>query len=101
MYQFVEFAETGEALDAADTVDTAFLERVATTDAGGQIASLDDLVKFAKVRHPDHYADDAWKFPLDKPYGLNAMRKLWAAYLHWAEVTCNADRIAMVKGDAE
>ena len=100
MFQFVEFAETGESFDAADTVDTPFLERIATTDAGGQIASLDDLVRFAQERFPDHYAPDKWKTPLDKPYGIDAMRKLWAAYLRWAEVAHNAHyKIAIVKGD--
>ena len=67
MFQFVEDAETGEALDAVESVGTAFLDRIVTTDAGGQIASLDDLVRFARVRYPDHYASDPWKMPLDKP----------------------------------
>ena len=46
MFQFVEFAESGEALDA-DAGDTAFFDRIVTSDAGGQIASLEDLAKFA------------------------------------------------------
>ena len=100
MFQFVEFAESGEALDA-DAGDTAFFDRIVTSDAGGQIASLEDLVKFAKERYPDHYAADAWKSPLDKPYGLNAMRRLWASYLHWGEVLRYRDRVEMVKEDQQ
>jgi hypothetical protein len=100
MFQFVEFAETAAAVDA-DVVEKAFLDRIATTDAGGQIASLEDLVRFAKVRYPDHYGDDPWRTPLSKPYGLDAMRALWAAYLRWAEVTHNPYyEIATAKGDA-
>jgi hypothetical protein len=90
MFQFIEFAETDKAFGAVETVGTAFIDRIVTSEAGGQIASLEDLVRFAKERYPDDDAAHAWKVPLDKPYGLNAMRKLWAAYLHWGEVTHNA-----------
>jgi hypothetical protein len=89
MKPFSEFIRTDEGRRAGDP---ALLDRIAAS--GDSITSLNNLVKFARERFPDHYSDDPRK-SLDRPCGANAMRTLWAAYLTWAEMapaTAAADK---------
>jgi hypothetical protein len=83
MDQFIEFIETKEG---EGKCDEELRSRIFVADAGGQIASLNDLIEFARERYPEEYSSDPRK-SLDGPRGLTAMKKLWAAYLHWGELT--------------
>lgn len=80
MKAFSDFLRTDEAKRSCDP---ALLDRILAT--GDSITSFNNLVKFTKERFPDHFSDDPRK-ALDKSCGINAMKKLWAAFLHWDEV---------------
>jgi hypothetical protein len=79
MKTFAEFMKTGAANDICDA---AFLERLAAS--GITVTSVNELVKFARDRYPDHYPADIRKSS-SMPFGRLTMQRLWATYLSWVE----------------
>jgi hypothetical protein len=79
MKTFASFLDTDESRQGCDPKLHA---RLVSASAG--INSLNALVRWARERHPDHYAPDPRK-PTGMPYGREAMQRLWANYLAWSE----------------
>ena len=89
MFQFVEFAETGNStLPTLSTRLSSSGSQPLTLAARSPVSTI--FWSGSPKSGSDHYAPDKWKTPLDKPYGIDAMRELWAGYLRWAEVAHNA-----------
>jgi len=84
----------------ADTSFAAFLESVEGQNAcgkeladrlkpsAGTITTQHALIRFAKERWPDQYGPQDWRQPppiASAPFGSQAMKRIWAAYLAWKE----------------
>jgi hypothetical protein len=76
---FADFLNTSECEKACDPKLHARLVGV-----GGTITTLNALVRWARERHPDHYAVDTRK-PTGMPYSREVMQRLWAQYLNRSE----------------
>jgi hypothetical protein len=76
---FADFLATDVGREACKPV---LYDRMINTDP--DVASLKDLVAYARERWPDHYADDPRK-DTGKPQGRSAMQALWAMFLTWRE----------------
>ena len=58
------------------------------TPSAGNIASLPQLLRWARERFPDQHGPEDWRAPpsiANAPYGSRSMRAVWAKFLSWAE----------------
>jgi hypothetical protein len=56
--------------------------------AAGNIASLPQLLRWARERFPDQHGPEDWRAPpsiANAPFGSRSMRAVWAKFLSWAE----------------
>jgi hypothetical protein len=56
--------------------------------SAGTITTLPGLLRWARERHPDQYPAQDWRAPLPTsaaPFGSQAMKRIWAAFLKWRE----------------
>jgi hypothetical protein len=58
--------------------------RTRLVGVGNTITTLNDLVRWARERYPDHYGPDSRK-STGLPYSREVMQRLWAKYLNWSE----------------
>ena len=80
---FAAFLRTAEGQDACGSGLTSRLP-----PAAGTIISLSGLLRWARERHPDQYPAQDWRAPLPTsaaPFGSQAMKRIWAAFLKWRE----------------
>jgi len=58
--------------------------------SAGTITSLPGLLRWARERHPEMFPAQDWRAPLSisaAPFGSQAMKRIWAAFLKWREAS--------------
>jgi hypothetical protein len=92
--KFWAFLETAEA---RKLLDPAFLDRL--TKSGTKPDTLNQLMRFARENWPDHFPAD-FREDSGTPFGREAVRQFWAAYLEWVANTVGSAQKAGPKAVA-